>query len=249
MIAGRIFEQSAPLLPWDRTPVRAELFGAERLEQHAGSLAAEQRVSVDRERDARLANRLADNAAFLLQANRSLAKAAEAGHHTTPAAEWLADNYHLVDMQIREIGIDLPPGFYAQLPKLSDGPFKGLPRVFNAAWALVAHTDDYEGRTSSEICLERPDWRVFRDGCLGGVSVAEVSRRADRLIRQSADYTGNVAMFTGGQFGCSLAIRWIGLPVMHAEHLMLDTASVSILTCNPDHPGSHVIAAWNRTCG
>ena len=108
---------------------------------------------------------------------------------------------------------------------------------------------DYEGRTSSEICLERPDWRVFRDGCPGGESVAEVSRRADRLIRRSADYTGNVAMFTSGQFGCSLAIRWIGLPVIHAEHLMLDTASVSILTCNPDHPGSHVIAAWNRTCG
>ena len=55
----------------------------------------------------------------------------------------MADNYHLVNMQIREIGIDLPPGFYAQLPKLAAGPFTGLPRVFGATWSLVAHTDSY----------------------------------------------------------------------------------------------------------
>ena len=143
MIVGRIFEHLSPLLPWDRTPVRAELFGAERLEQHARSLAADQEVTTGRTRDGRLADRLADNAAFLLQANRALAKSADDGHHATPAAEWLADNYHLVDMQIREIGIDLPPGFYAQLPKLAAGPFIGLPRVFGAMWSLVAHTDSH----------------------------------------------------------------------------------------------------------
>jgi len=143
VIVGRIFEHSAPPLPWDRTPVRAELFGAERLEQHARSLAAAQAVTASRTRDSRLADRLADNAAFLLKANRALAKSADAEHHATPAAEWLADNYHLVDMQIREIGVDLPSGFYTQLPKLATGPFTGLPRVFGAAWSLVAHTDSH----------------------------------------------------------------------------------------------------------
>ena len=123
--------------------MRAELFGAERLEQHAKSLAAAQKVSATRSRDPRLAARLAANAAYLLQSNRALARSAEDGHHATPAAEWLADNYHLVDMQIREIGIDLPPGFYAQLPKLAEGPFAGLPRVFGAAWSLVTHTDSH----------------------------------------------------------------------------------------------------------
>ena len=123
--------------------MREELFGAERLEQHARSLAAAQQVSAKPSRDGRLAARLAENAAFLLQANRALATSAEDGRHATPAAEWLADNYHLVDMQIREIGIDLPPGFYAQLPKLAAGPFSGLPRVFGAMWSLVAHTDSH----------------------------------------------------------------------------------------------------------
>ena len=90
-----------------------------------------------------MADRLADNAAFLLRANRAMARTAADGHHATPAAEWLADNYHLVDMQIREIGVDLPPGYYAQLPKLAAGPFAGLPRVFGAVWSLVAHTDSH----------------------------------------------------------------------------------------------------------
>ena len=141
MMVGRLSGHPAPPHPWDRAPILGEIFGIERLEQHARSLAAAQPVTAGRSRDGRLAERLADDAGFLLQANRARAKSAEDGHHATPAAEWLADNYHLVDMQIREIGIDLPPGVYAQLPKPAAGPFAGLPRVSGALWSLVAHTD------------------------------------------------------------------------------------------------------------
>jgi len=45
-----------------------------------------------------------------------------------PAAEWLLDNYHLIEQHIREIRDDLPPGYYRQLPKLAEGPFAGYPR-------------------------------------------------------------------------------------------------------------------------
>ena len=67
----------------------------------------------------------------------------ESGHGVVPAAEWLLDNYHLVEEQIREIRDDLPPGYYRQLPKLAEGPFAGYPRVFGLAWAFVAHTDSH----------------------------------------------------------------------------------------------------------
>ena len=53
---------------------------------------------------------------------------------------------------------------------------------------------------------------------------------------------GNVALFSHGEFGCSLGARWIGLPVLQGEHLQLGTASLSILGFNP---GLHVIAQWN----
>jgi broad specificity phosphatase PhoE len=105
---------------------------------------------------------------------------------------------------------------------------------------------EYEGRTSPEICEKRPGWNVFRDGCPGGESVDTVSERADRLIKRVVALSGNVALFSSGQFGCALAARWIGLPVIQAQHLMLGTASISILGYNPDHPELRVIAHWNR---
>ncbi len=88
-----------------------------------------------------LAVRLKDNESVLLEAYRAIAAAVDDGQAITPAGEWLLDNYHLVDEQIREIRSDLPPGYYRQLPKLAAGPFAGYPRVFGVAWAFVAHTD------------------------------------------------------------------------------------------------------------
>ena len=142
MILGRMFRTARSPSPWqDPLPIRSELFGIDRLEEHARSLASAQPVAAKSARGPGLAGRLAENAAFLLNASRTLAPEGGGRQELTPAAEWLVDNYHLVEVQIREIGIDLPPGYYAQLPKLADGPFAGLPRVFGAMWSLVAHTD------------------------------------------------------------------------------------------------------------
>ena len=120
-------------------PIRAELFGIERLEQHALSLAAAQRAASGRGR--RLLPRVEDNARVLRESYRVIANAIREERAITPAAEWLVDNFHVVDEQLREIRDDLPPGFYRELPKLSEGPFVGYPRVYGIAWAFVAHTD------------------------------------------------------------------------------------------------------------
>jgi cyclic beta-1,2-glucan synthetase len=88
-----------------------------------------------------LRRRLDDNAAVLLAAYRASAVELECGRGVEPAAQWLLDNYPVVEKQIRQIRDDLPPGFYRQLPKLSTGPLTGYPRVFGVAWAFVAHTD------------------------------------------------------------------------------------------------------------
>ncbi|WP_423200770.1 GH36-type glycosyl hydrolase domain-containing protein [Cupriavidus sp. H19C3] len=140
----RAFGSPALPSPWDSTaPVREELFGIERLEQHAQSLAAAQAVTTRPPRVLSLHRRLKDNAAVLLAAYRASAAELEDGAEVAPAAVWLLDNYHIVEAQIREIRDDLSPGYYRQLPKLADGPFTGYPRVFGVAWAFVAHTDSY----------------------------------------------------------------------------------------------------------
>ena len=134
--------QLSPL--WsDLAPVRDELFGTERLEHHARSLAAAQPVTRHPRVVLSLHARLKDNAAVLLAAYRASAAELEMDGSVAPAAEWLLDNYHLVEAQIREIRDDLPPGFYRQLPKLAEGPFVGYPRIFGMAWAFVAHTDSH----------------------------------------------------------------------------------------------------------
>src|ERR1700733_12248439 len=128
--------------PWDNEElVRAELFGSERLEQHAASLAAAQGVTQRRSARRSLGARLKQNESVLLAAYRAIGAAVGEGRPITPAAEWLLDNYHLVEEQIREIRQDLPPGFYRQLPKLAAGPFVGYPRVFGLAWGYIAHSD------------------------------------------------------------------------------------------------------------
>jgi len=122
-------------------PIRAELFSIERLEQHAESLAAAQRVVKQSGRGRRLLSRVEHNGRVLRESYRVIANAIREERAITPAAEWLVDNFHVVDEQLREIRDDLPPGFYRELPKLAEGPLAGYPRVYGIAWAFVAHTD------------------------------------------------------------------------------------------------------------
>ncbi len=125
----------------DVNPIRSDLFGPERLERHAESLAAAQTVTDRPLRVPSLTKRLKQNSAVLLAEYRSSARALQSGRIVTPAAEWLLDNYHLVEQQLSKITDDLPLGYYRQLPKLADGPLVGYPRVLGLAWAYVAHTD------------------------------------------------------------------------------------------------------------
>jgi cyclic beta-1,2-glucan synthetase len=138
----RAFAHAPSMSPWNTPdPIRAELFSVERLEEHARSLAAAQPVTPKTATGNPLRGRLVDNEAVLLHAYRTIVKAISEESAITPAAEWLIDNYHVVERQIRDIRSDLPPGYYRQLPKLAEGPFAGYPRVLGVAWSFVAHTD------------------------------------------------------------------------------------------------------------
>ncbi len=108
---------------------------------------------------------------------------------------------------------------------------------------------DYEGQRSEDIRKGRPDWNVFRDGCPRGEMPAQASDRADRLIAHLRALDGNVALFSHGQFGCVLAARWIGLPVLEGQHFALGPASLSILGHEPSHPKVRVIELWNAAPG
>jgi len=92
-------DQVNPATP--EPPIRAELFSVERLEQHAESLAVAQRVSLKIRSGRPLGPRLHDNTNVLVDAYRTIARATSAHQAITPAGEWLLDNFHIVNEQIR----------------------------------------------------------------------------------------------------------------------------------------------------
>jgi broad specificity phosphatase PhoE len=104
---------------------------------------------------------------------------------------------------------------------------------------------DYEGRRTVDIQSTHAAWDVWRDGCPHGESPANIAGRADRLIGRLRELSGNVALFSHGQFGAALAARWIGLAVCEAQHLALDPASLSVLGYERGHATVPVIALWN----
>ncbi len=108
---------------------------------------------------------------------------------------------------------------------------------------------DYEGVRTADIVAQRPGWSIYRDGCPGGEMPGEVAARADRLIAKLGALTGNIALFSHGQFGCSLAVRWIGLAIAEGRHLTLDTASLGMLAIGKGHPDTRTIAMWNFVPG
>lgn len=103
----------------------------------------------------------------------------------------------------------------------------------------------YEGLRSAEIRAIKPDWNLYKDGCPGGESPAQVSLRADRIIARLRALDGDVAIFSHGHFGCVLAARWIGLEIEQALHFLLDTASLSILGYGHQSAAEPAIMLWN----
>jgi broad specificity phosphatase PhoE len=105
---------------------------------------------------------------------------------------------------------------------------------------------DYEGLTTQEIQRVRPGWVVFRDGCPGGESVAQVTARVDRIVSRLRALTGGVLVFSSGHLLRTLAARWLGLSVEFGRALALDPAAVCEL--GYDHGGADsVVRLWNDT--
>ncbi|RZI85897.1 MAG: carbohydrate-binding protein [Rubrivivax sp.] len=137
--------QACDILSPTRGPVepanRSEIFGASRFAEHGRSLAATHRARNAALRSTAFFPRLQDNIRVLREAHQYISEQAITGHDVSPAAEWLLDNFHLIEAQLKEIHEGLPRRYFRDLPVLIDEPLAGLPRVYGVAWAFVAHND------------------------------------------------------------------------------------------------------------
>jgi len=126
--------------PDAQVPIRAELFGLEHLEQH-GRWVGEQITHTRIFRGRPLLANVLQNANALRQAHRTINLAYQNREILGNDAEWLLDNFHIIGDSLTEIQTDLPAGYYRWLPKLTQGPLAGFPRVYVIALELTAHCD------------------------------------------------------------------------------------------------------------
>jgi cellobiose phosphorylase len=120
-------------------PLRAELFSVEQLARHARALAADHRL-LPKHSSNRLLARLEKNEQGLRAFNRATL-AVNPSRRVTPAAEWLLDNFYLIEEQIQMARRHLPRGYSRELPRLLNSPSAGLPRVYDIVLELISHVD------------------------------------------------------------------------------------------------------------
>jgi len=110
---------------------------------------------------------------------------------------------------------------------------------------------EYEGLTTPQIRTQKPDWTIWHGPVPGGESLAQIEARAKSLIDRLLDSRpARIALFSHAHFLRTLAGCWIGESAALGAHLVLDTASVSILGFERD---ARAIRQWNvvpaRTAG
>jgi probable phosphoglycerate mutase len=101
---------------------------------------------------------------------------------------------------------------------------------------------DYEGLTTPEIRRSRPGWLLWRDGCPGGETAADVGRRTDRVVARLRELEGDAAVFGHGHLLRVLAARWIELEPAAGGKLTLSTGALSVLGWERELPA---IRSWN----
>ncbi len=101
---------------------------------------------------------------------------------------------------------------------------------------------DYEGKTSAEIRQMHPDWQLYRDGCPGGETPAQVYQRARDFIDLALRSSGHVLAFAHGHILRAVAVAWMSFDIASAIRFQLDVATLSILAEDQHARGLKI---WN----
>jgi cyclic beta-1,2-glucan synthetase len=129
-------------MAWDAvSALRGELYASEHLVAHAIEIARAHGEPSRRSTPGPLRKRFAEARAQIRSAYEILSRDAKNKRDPSPAEEWLLDNSHVVDDQIREIQEDLPWGYLIELPRIVDGAMRGYPRVYGLCLDYLRHTD------------------------------------------------------------------------------------------------------------
>ncbi len=234
-----------------QSPIRAEVFGPQRLADHARALAAHHAAAAGGWFGPSFVPALRSNIRLLRDAHRGIEDQAAGGQDAGPAAQWLLDNFHLIDAQLKTVVEALPRRYYRSLPVLQDEPLAGLPRIYGVAWAYVIHTDSafdedqllhflnaYQGVRELQL---REMWTL--PTTLRVVLIENLRRLAERLaVHTAAQVVANQCLDQPG--GASVpqlaAVREALRPRGAADAFLLQLAS----RLKPLQSGSEAARTW-----
>jgi len=100
----------------------------------------------------------------------------------------------------------------------------------------------YEGRTTAEIRASVPGWTVWNSPVPEGESIEQIQGRANALIERLLGMRGRVALFSHGHFLRVLGGCWMNGLALTGSHLLLDTATVSVLGFERE---TRALRRWN----
>ncbi|MGD0815613.1 MAG: glucoamylase family protein [Verrucomicrobiota bacterium] len=174
----------------------------------------------------------------------------------TPAAEWVLDNFYLIQEQIQMAWRHLPRHYSRELPRLSHGPSVKLPRVYDIALELILHVDaqiDLEQLTAfvdsyqSITPLNLGElWAVpimLRLGLIENLRRIAVRLNADRRDRDLADFWANRLQETAERDASGLIVV---LADMAKAKLPINSAFVTQLCqrLSRMEPAVHFVRDW-----
>lgn len=120
------------------------------LEAYAKEIAIEHSVSGKKSMFSWPIPRMNDNYRYIMSVYKEMNEDVQKGISTTPAAEWLLDNFYIIEEQVKSLRRDLTKEVYAKLPVLDSGHLKGYARIYSIALELLSHTD---GRIDEKVLV------------------------------------------------------------------------------------------------
>ncbi len=189
-------------------PLRAKMLSKDLLITRGVELADYYSQILERAPGAPLKQRFRENCKVLNVAYFSFSNSARNNEMLAAGAEWLLDNFHVIDEQVRDIRRDLPRGYYQSLPKLATTKWRGYPRVYQLVCEFISHTDAQieidslsafiESYQSRSVLLIGEIWAIpimFRLGLVenlrrlaeAGLAVAEHRQAAEQLCHEVVD--------------------------------------------------------------
>ncbi|QEL14476.1 histidine phosphatase family protein [Limnoglobus roseus] len=103
----------------------------------------------------------------------------------------------------------------------------------------------FEGKKTADIRKVQADWQLLKHGAPNGETAQQVAARADRVIAKVKALTGNVLIFAHGHYLRVFASRWVGADPAFAQHLLLGTSSISVLSFDHGRIEEPAIMLWN----